>query len=121
MSKYRSNDQDLAEAFHALSNPNRLAILKRLMSCCTPGTVCSADTVEQLCVGELGDGLSLAPSTLSHHIRELSRAGLIETQRQGKQVHCRVNRDRFEQLAGFFTVTDIPETPEQRYGPEKRR
>lgn len=103
MSNYRIlNPDELAESFKALSNPNRLQIFQRLLSCCAPGTVCSADTVNGFCVGELGEDLAVAPSTLSHHIKELQRAGLIKTQRKGKNIECYVDAEKVGILKEFF-------------------
>ena len=103
MSNYKTiNTEELAEAFKALSNPNRLQIFQRLLSCCAPGTVCSADTLDGFCVGELGEDLNVAPSTLSHHIKELQRAGLIKTQRKGKNVECFVDPEKVGILKAFF-------------------
>jgi len=103
MSKYEPfNIEELAEAFKALSNPNRLQIFLRLLSCCEPGTVCSVDAVNGFCVSELGEDLAVAPSTLSHHIKELQRAGLIKTQRRGKNVDCFVDTEKVSILKAFF-------------------
>ena len=97
------NPVELAESFKALSNPNRLQIFLRLMRCCIPGTVCSTNTMNGFCVGELGETLSVAPSTLSHHIKELQRAGLIKTQRRGQNVECYVDPEKVNILKEFFT------------------
>ena len=108
MSNYLDNDTDkLADAFKALSNPNRLKIFLQLMNCCTPGTVCrsedlSPDLIAKSCVGDLGEGLGIAASTLSHHIKELSRAGLIQMERRGQHVDCWVNPDAVKELNLFF-------------------
>jgi len=110
MSNYRdsnSNAEKLAEAFKALSNPNRLKIFLQLMNCCEPGTVCSAedvatDPVIKSCVGDLGDGLDIAASTLSHHIKELNRAGLIQMERRGQNVDCWVDPQTVKELNRFF-------------------
>jgi len=103
MSNYRDTDTHrLAEAFKALSNPNRLKIFLELMNCCKPGTVCSAEDVAKSCVGDLGNGLDIAPSTLSHHIKELSRAGLIQMERRGQHIDCWVNPDAVKELNQFF-------------------
>lgn len=91
-----------ALAFKALSNPHRLALFQRLMSCCVPGTLCNADEATRYCVGELGQGLQIAPSTLSHHLKELKQAGLIQMQRDGKTIQCWVEPEVIEQLAAFF-------------------
>jgi ArsR family transcriptional regulator len=103
MSKYKKlNPDELADSFKALSNPNRLQIFQRLLSCCEPGTVCTTDTVNGFCVGELGEDLAVAPSTLSHHIKELQRAGLIKTQRKGQNVECYIDPEKVQMLKEFF-------------------
>ena len=105
MSNYRNiNAKEMANSFKALSNPNRLQIFQRLLSCCEPGTACSADTVNGFCVGELGEDLEVAPSTLSHHIKELQHAGLIKTQRRGKNIECFVDADKVRLLNDFFSA-----------------
>jgi SAM-dependent methyltransferase len=40
------------------------------------------------CVGELGQDLGIVGSTISHHIKELRRAGLIRRERQGQKIVC---------------------------------
>lgn len=106
MSNYSAfNPADLADIFKALSNPNRLQIFQRLLSCCELGELCSAETVNRFCVGELGEDLAVAPSTLSHHIKELQRSGLIKTQRKGKNVECFVDPEKVKILNEFFAVS----------------
>jgi ArsR family transcriptional regulator len=101
MSNYQT--LDLAEAFKALSNPNRLQIFLRLLNCCEPGSVCSAENFTSVCVGDLGENIPVAPSTLSHHIKELQRAGLIKTQRRGQNVECFVNAEKVTILKQLFS------------------
>ena len=106
MSNYSAiNQTELADAFKALSNPNRLQIFQRLLSCCESGTACSAETINGFCVGELGEDLAVAPSTLSHHIKELQRSGLIKTERNGKNVECFVDPEKVKILNEFFAVS----------------
>lgn len=95
-----------ATRFKALSNPHRLALFKRLMSCCIPGTVCNTDEVACVCVGDLGEGLNIVASTLSHHLKELNRAGLIQMERQGKTVQCWVEPKVLKDLASFFAFSE---------------
>jgi DNA-binding transcriptional ArsR family regulator len=103
MSKYKINNMPLDGMFKALSNPHRLALFYRLMNCCAPGTKCGVEA-ERFCVGELGEGLAIAPSTLSHHLKELHRAGLIQMERRGKHVECWLERKVLDQLSDFFNV-----------------
>lgn len=102
MSNIEINNQDLSEIFKGLSNVHRLAIFQRLMSCCEPGTRCTPNEAIRFVVGELGEGLGIAPSTLSHHLKELHRAGLIQMQRNGKNVECWVAPETLKQLSQFF-------------------
>jgi len=88
--------------FKALSNPNRLSIFLRLVSCCAPGTTCSTDAGMRECVGELGKDLGIGPSTVSHHIKELSRAGLIRVERRGQNVECWADPETLNALATFL-------------------
>jgi len=102
MSKYYHEHSTLSETFKALSNPHRLALFNRLMSCCAPGTKCDANVAVRFCVGDLGEGLNIAPSTLSHHLKELNRAGLVEMERNGKNVECWVEAEKLKALSSFF-------------------
>ena len=94
------NPERAAELFKALSNPNRLKVFLRLATCCAPGTVCTGDA--SACVGEIGRGLRISPSTLSHHLKELRRAGLVNMERRGQNIACSINPDTLQTLAEFF-------------------
>jgi ArsR family transcriptional regulator len=92
MPNYRSDDLErIAEMFGALANPKRLEIFTRLTALCRPGTECAAPECETACVNELGRGLGIAPSTLSHHLKELRRTGLLRMERNGRNVDCSVD------------------------------
>ena len=57
----------------ALADPKRFELLERIAN-----APCS------LTCSEVGPSLAISPATLSHHIKELERAGLIEVTREGK-------------------------------------
>ncbi len=108
MSNYPDkNTEKFAEMFKALSNPHRLKIFLRLVSCCQPGTVTSINTNMEpegcACVGELGQDLGIVPSTISHHIKELRQAGLIHMERRGQKIECWVDPETVAALKGFFS------------------
>jgi ArsR family transcriptional regulator, arsenate/arsenite/antimonite-responsive transcriptional repressor len=104
MSNSRSIDTEkLSHTFKALSNPHRLSIFLRLASCCCgPEVACDTDIAMRECVGTVGKNLNLSPSTISHHIKELHRAGLIKMKRRGQIVECWVDPETLDFLAEFF-------------------
>jgi DNA-binding transcriptional ArsR family regulator len=68
----------------ALSDENRLRIALMLKG-------------RELCVCQITEALKLAPSTVSKHISLLEAAGLVETRKKGRWVHCRLpDRPVFE-------------------------
>jgi ArsR family transcriptional regulator len=103
MSKHRKETEaDFAQIFKALSNPNRLRIFIKLASCCPPGTRSPMKGDSCFCVGDLGQDLDIVPSTVSHHIKELHRAGLIRSARRGQKVECWVDPELIKRLRDFF-------------------
>jgi ArsR family transcriptional regulator, arsenate/arsenite/antimonite-responsive transcriptional repressor len=99
----------LADMFKALSNPNRLRIFLRLLECCGPGVKCRPDD-QKACVGDLGRDLTVGAPTVSHHLNELRRAGLISCERDGQKVVCWIEPQVLRGLAGFFGAgSSMPE------------
>ena len=103
MSNRQSDIAHYAGLFKALSNPHRLAIFRLLSSCCPPGTSCDIAAASR-CVGDLGESLDIAASTVSHHLKELHNAGLIQMDRKGKQVMCRVDPKTLQELSTYFAA-----------------
>ena len=95
--------QKYADIFKALSNPNRLRIFLRLVSCCVPGTACTVDPETSTYVGDLGKDLGIVPSTVSHHIKELHQAGILHMRRQGQRIECWMDPEILKELEGFFS------------------
>jgi ArsR family transcriptional regulator len=74
-----------SEQFHriskALADPRRFEILQRIAEC------------KEMACNELKPELPITPATLSHHIKELSDAGLVEVRREGKFIHMQLRRN----------------------------
>ncbi|MHC4510682.1 MAG: ArsR/SmtB family transcription factor [Planctomycetota bacterium] len=116
MSKNRNKKSQLfSQMFKALSNPHRLNIFMRLANCCGPGVACElhSDRMKE-CVGQLGRNLGIAPSTISHHMKELHRAGLIQMERRGKNIDCWVDPEVLKRLAAFFVELSTNGKPKRK-------
>jgi ArsR family transcriptional regulator len=95
------------EAFAALSDPTRLAILGLLRE-------------QDQCVCHFVEKLGLKQSVLSHHTGVLRRAGLVSSYphpTDRRWVYYRLNRDALAELAGhlnvLISVDDYTTTPAQ--------
>ncbi|MDQ0158342.1 ArsR family transcriptional regulator [Alkalibacillus salilacus] len=107
MSMYNINynqTEKYSEMFKALSNPYRLKIFLYLATHCRPGELSTNDEMRYT-VGELGEDLEIAQSTVSHHLKELRQSGLIRMERKSKNVECWVEQETLDFMTAFFEVT----------------
>lgn len=92
-----------SEIFKALSNPNRLKILLELAHCPVGnGRFSTNDDKVENCQQEFAKMLGLAPSTVSHHFKELRNAGLLNVRREGKNITVQVNTDVLTAVKALF-------------------
>jgi len=82
-----------ARALAALGHDARLSIFRLLVRAGKTG----------LRVGDIGENLGLAPSTLSHHLTALVDAGLVMQHKQGREVFNQADYDSMHQLVAFLT------------------
>jgi ArsR family transcriptional regulator, arsenate/arsenite/antimonite-responsive transcriptional repressor len=105
MSNSEEQIERLSTIFKALSNPNRLKIMLEFTHCSKGGQGFAAsigiDQVEN-CQKEFAKHLNLAPSTISHHFKELRLAGLLKMQKQGKNIMVSVNEEVINTLRNLF-------------------
>ncbi|GHJ48199.1 transcriptional regulator [Catellatospora sp. TT07R-123] len=83
---------DLATAFKALGDPVRLQLLSM---------IASADGGEA-CVCDLTPAFDLTGPTISHHLKVLREAGLVESDRRGTWVWYRANRPKLAALSALL-------------------
>ena len=77
-----------ADVFKALADPARVRIVNVL-----------ATRGEPVCACELYDPLGLSQPTVSHHLKKLVEAGLLDREQRGKWAYFSLRRDAVEKLA----------------------
>jgi ArsR family transcriptional regulator, arsenate/arsenite/antimonite-responsive transcriptional repressor len=85
-----------AELFKALGDPARVRIVN-----------CLATAGEPVCICDLNGPLGLAQPTVSHHMKKLVDAGLVQREQRGKWAFFSLKRDAIETLAA---VADLKGT-----------
>ena len=80
--------EQLAAAFKVIADPARLRLLSLLAS--KPGA--------EACVCDLVEPLGLSQPTISHHLKLLFEAGLLEREKRGLWVYYRLVPDRLQIL-----------------------
>ncbi|MDG6105770.1 winged helix-turn-helix transcriptional regulator [Dactylosporangium aurantiacum] len=84
----------LAPAFKALGDPVRLRLLSMIAS--------APDG--EICVCDLTPAFELSGPTISHHLKTLREAGLVDADRRGTWVYYRARPAILAQLAALLTV-----------------
>lgn len=100
-------NSSLAGCFAALSNDQRLAIYEKICSnsfCCFYDSS-NSETSEgryNCNVGDISKSFDLAPATVSHHLKELKNAGLINMERKGKFIYLTPLKEQLENINLFL-------------------
>jgi ArsR family transcriptional regulator, arsenate/arsenite/antimonite-responsive transcriptional repressor len=80
--RVKLDEGQVARISKALGDPKRFEMLQRIAASKEAPT-CSC----------IRDWLELAPATVSHHLKELESAGLVNVERDGKFAHISIRRD----------------------------
>jgi ArsR family transcriptional regulator len=91
-----SDDEAAATArlFRALGEPARVRLLNLL-----------ATAAEPVCVCELIEPLELAQATVSHHLKLLTDAGLLDREERGKWAYYSINAEAMARLSSLADLT----------------
>jgi protein-tyrosine-phosphatase/DNA-binding transcriptional ArsR family regulator len=81
-------------AFATLGHPGRLAVFRLLMRFAPQGVRPT----------EIADALGMKQNTLSHHLSDLTAAGLVGVERQGRSLFYSVDLETTEGLIGYLAL-----------------
>jgi DNA-binding transcriptional ArsR family regulator len=87
-------EPDAVRALGALAQETRLKLF-RLLVVAGPGG---------LTPSQMAQTLEVAPTALSFHLKELSHAGLVNTEREGRHIIYRAEFDTMSSLLAFLTA-----------------
>jgi ArsR family transcriptional regulator, arsenate/arsenite/antimonite-responsive transcriptional repressor len=82
----------LATIFRVLGEPTRLQLLSSI----------AAQPSGEVCACELVETLGLSQPTLSHHLKVMYEAGLLEKERRGTWIYYRIVSAQLEALRGVL-------------------
>ena len=85
-----------AELFKSLADPARVRIMNILAT--NPDAVCAC---------EFEPVLGLSQATVSHHLKKLTDAGLIEREQRGRWAYFSLQRDAVEKLAAVADLKGV--------------
>jgi ArsR family transcriptional regulator len=85
-----------AELFKALSDPARVRALNLL-----------ATSEEPVCICNLVEPLGLSQPTVSHHMKKLLDAGVVEREQRGKWAYFSLKREAVETLAAVADLKGV--------------
>ncbi len=87
---------DLARMFKALGDPARLRLLSLIAS----------HAGGEACVCDISDSFDLSQPTISHHLKVLREAGLLDCERRGTWVYYWVIPAALQQLSSVLAAAD---------------
>ncbi|MFI9806595.1 ArsR/SmtB family transcription factor [Streptomyces sp. NPDC052301] len=90
---------ELAKLFKALGDPVRLRLLSMIAS----------RAGGEICVCDLTPAFDLSQPTISHHLKLLRQAGLIDCERRGTWVHYWALPATLDRLAAFLKASQTAE------------
>ena len=85
---------DLAQIFRALGDPVRLRLV----------TLIGAHQGGEVCVCDLTSAFNLTQPTISHHLKVLREAGIIDSERRGTWVYYRLVPAALERMGALLSV-----------------
>lgn len=93
----------LAPMFKAIGDPVRLRLLSLIAS----------HSGGEACVCDISSPFDLSQPTISHHLKVLRSAGILDSERRGSWVYYRIIPAALQRLSAFLQTESGPATPSE--------
>lgn len=99
---------NLSEIFKVLGNEKRLDMLRWLkdpMNHFEKSTAHLSKNISEkggVCVGDIQEKAQMSPSTVSHYLKMMQQAGLLESERHGQWTYYRRNEEKIEEIVSLI-------------------
>jgi DNA-binding transcriptional ArsR family regulator len=90
------------DALGALAHETRLSVFRLLVKAGPEGMI----------AGAIAEHQGVPPSTMSHHLATLERAGLVQSERESRLIHYRADYDGMRRLLSFLMQDCCQGAPE---------
>ena len=90
------------DALGALAHETRLSVFRMLVQAGPDGLI----------AGAIADKATVPPSTMSHHLATLERAGLVQSERESRLIHYRADYAGMRRLLAFLMQDCCQGAPE---------
>jgi ArsR family transcriptional regulator len=94
------NIERMSAAFKALSNETRLAVFENIRLGQCKGML---NKDNRLSVCSVASNFNISLSTISHHMKELRNAKLIDCERKGQSIFCQPNDETIKMMVEYLT------------------
>lgn len=102
------NQDEAVSAFGALAHPHRLGVFRILVNAAP----------EPVTAGKIAEMIGAPPSTLSSHLAQLQRAGLIRSTRESQRILYSLDEEGTQKLVAYLVDDCCGGHPEMcGYGP----
>lgn len=92
--------KQIIKAMKALSNKNRFEIFMEIYR----SNEQTSFEEEECFVYDIMERLKIGAPTISHHLKELTNADLVITERRGKHIVAKINKQTIESLADVLKL-----------------
>ena len=89
--KFTDEQNEIASVAKAISHPARIAILQHLVK------------VNSCICGDIVEEIGLSQSTISQHLKELKKIGVIKGEIDGVKVCYCIDQEKMEKVNGIFS------------------